>query len=169
METADDISRRGPQKTIQPAPVRRSIEVNAPQTKAFEVFTRRTTAWWPKAHHIGKAPLAEAIIEPKVDGRWYERGEDGSECQWGRVLAWNPPNGLILAWQLNATFEFDPELVTEVEVRFVPLADGRTRVELEHRRLERFGAAAEKVRGQIGADGGWSAILRSFAATADAA
>jgi uncharacterized protein YndB with AHSA1/START domain len=168
VKTADDISRKGPSRTIQPAPVRRSIEVNAPQAKAFEVFTRKTSAWWPKSHHIGKAPLAAALIEPGVDGRWYERGEDGTECQWGRVLAWNPPNGLTLAWQLNATFQFDPSLVTEVEVKFVPLAGGRTRIELEHRHLERFGAAAEKVREQIGADGGWSAILRSFAAIAEA-
>ena len=157
-----------PTKTIRPAPVRRAIEVNAPPAKAFDVFTRKTSAWWPKQHHIGKSPLLEAIIEPKVDGRWYERGEDGTECQWGRVLAWNPPHGVTLAWQLNASFQFDAGLVTEVEVKFVPLADGRTRVELEHRNLERFGDAAEKVRGQVGADSGWGAILKSFGATADA-
>jgi hypothetical protein len=158
-----------PNKTIRPALVHRAIEVNASQAKAFDVFTRKTSAWWPKRHHIGKAPLAEAIIEPRVDGRWYERGEDGTECQWGRVLAWNPPHGLILAWQLNAAFQFDAGFVTEVEVKFVPLADGRTRVELEHRNLERFGDAAEKVRGQIGADTGWRSILESFGAVADAA
>src|SRR6185503_9533591 len=79
-------------KTIRPAPVRRAIEVNAPPAKAFDVFTRKTSAWWPKQHHIGKSPLLEAIIEPKVDGRWFERGEDGTECQWGRVLAWKPPH-----------------------------------------------------------------------------
>jgi uncharacterized protein YndB with AHSA1/START domain len=159
----------GPKRTIKPAPVRRSIEVNAPQAKAFEVFARKTSAWWPKSHHVGKSPLAEAIIEPKVNGRWYERGEDGSECDWGRVLAWNPPDGIVLAWQLTAKFEFDPAFATEVEVKFVPLAGGRTRVELEHRLLERFGDAAETVRGQIDADGGWMGILRSFAAAADAA
>jgi len=157
-----------PTKTIRPAPVRRAIEVNAPPAKAFDVFTRKTSAWWPKQHHIGKSPLLEAIIEPKVDGRWFERGEDGTECQWGRVLAWNPPHGLTLAWQLNASFQFDASLVTEAEVKFVALGDGRTRVELEHRNLERFGDAAEKVRGQVGADSGWGAILKSFGATADA-
>jgi hypothetical protein len=158
-----------PNKTIHPAPVRRTIEVNASQAKAFDVFTRNTSAWWPKQHHIGKAPLAEAIIEPRVDGRWYERGEDGTECEWGRVLAWNPPLGLTLAWQLNAAFQFDSSLVTEVEVTFVALADGRTRVTLEHRNLERFGDLAEKVRDQIGADSGWGAILKSYGAVADAA
>src|SRR5262249_35423613 len=94
---ADNTARTGTKKTIRPAPVRRSIEVKAPQLKAFEVFTRKTSVWWPKKHHIGKAELAEAIIEPKVNGRWYERGVDGSECEWGRVLAWNPPNGITLA------------------------------------------------------------------------
>ncbi len=158
-----------PSRTIQPAPVRRAIEVNASQAKAFEVFTRKTSAWWPKQHHIGKAPLAEAIIEPRVGGRWYERGEDGSECDWGRVLAWNPPHGVILAWQLTASFQFDPNFVTEVEVRFVALAEGRTRVELEHRNLERYGDAADRVRDQVGADTGWGAILRSFGALAGAA
>ena len=165
---ADSSARMGPKKTIKPAPVRRSIEVNAPQAKAFEVFARKTSAWWPKSHHVGKSALVEAIIEPKVNGRWYERGEDGAECEWGRVLAWNPPDGLTLAWQLNAAFKFDPALVTEVEVKFVPLANGRTRVDLEHRNLERFGDDAEKVSGQVGADGGWTAILKSFAASADA-
>jgi hypothetical protein len=165
---ADSSARMGQKRTIKPAPVRRSIEVNAPQAKAFEVFARRTSAWWPKSHHIGKSALVEAIIEPKVDGRWYERCEDGTECEWGRVLAWNPPGGLTLAWQLNAAFKFDPALVTEVEVKFVPLADNRTRVELEHRLLERFGEDADKISGQVGSDGGWTAILRSFAATAEA-
>jgi hypothetical protein len=166
---ADSSARMGPKRTIKPAPVRRSIEVNAPQAKAFEVFAQRTSAWWPKAHHVGKSALAEAIIEPRVNGRWYERGEDGSECDWGRVLAWDPPSGLTLAWQLNAAFKFDPALVTEVEVKFVPLANGCTRVDLEHRHLERFGDDADKVSGQIGSDGGWTAILKSFAATAEAA
>jgi hypothetical protein len=165
---ADSSVRMDPKRTIKPAPVRRSIEVNAPQAKAFEVFARRTSAWWPKSHHVGKSALVEAIIEPRVDGRWYERGEDGSECEWGRVLAWNPPDGLTLAWQINAAWKFDPALVTEVEVTFVPLAANRTRVELEHRLLERFGDEAEKVSGQVGGDGGWTAILKSFAATVDA-
>jgi uncharacterized protein YndB with AHSA1/START domain len=134
-------------RTIQPAPVRRSIEVDAPQAKAFDVF-------------------AEAIIEPKVNGRWYERGEDGTECQWGYVIAWEPPQRLLLAWQLNAKFEFDPNLVTEVDVTFVALTAARTRVELEHRLLERFGDAAQAAADRIGSDNGWTAILRAFAAVA---
>jgi uncharacterized protein YndB with AHSA1/START domain len=163
---ADTTPRTDLKGTIQPAPVRRSIEVAAPQAKAFDVFTRKTTAWWPKSHHVGKTPLVEAIIEPKVNGRWFERGADNSECQWGYVIAWEPPQRLVLAWQLNAKFEFDPHLVTEVEIRFTALALDRTRVDLEHRLLERFGEAASTVRHRIGSDGGWTAILRSFGATA---
>jgi Activator of Hsp90 ATPase homolog 1-like protein len=154
-------------RTIKPAPVRRSIEVNASQAKAFEVFTERFSAWWPKTHHIGKSPVVEAILEPRVKGRWYERGEDGSECDWGYVIAWNPPSGLTLAWQIDASFKFDPQLVTEVEVKFLAVTPARTRVELEHRSLERFGDAAERVKERIGHDNGWTAILRSFAALAE--
>jgi hypothetical protein len=153
-------------RMIRPAPVRRSIEVKASQTKAFEVFTQKTTAWWPKSHHIGKSPIAAAIIEPRVNGRWYERGEDGSECEWGYVIVWNPPHSLTLAWQIDAEFRFDPKLVTEVEVKFQSVAPALTRVELEHRLLERFGDAAERTKERIGADAGWTAILRSFAAVA---
>jgi uncharacterized protein YndB with AHSA1/START domain len=165
---AEHSARTAPRKTITPAPVRRSIEVGAPQTKAFDVFARKTSAWWPKSHHVGKSPLVEAIIEPKVNGRWYERGADGSECQWGHVIAWEPPQRLVLAWQLNAKFEFDPNLVTEVDVRFTALTANRTRVDLEHRLLERFGDAAVKVGEQVGGDGGWPAILRSFGAVVEA-
>ena len=153
-------------RTIVPAPVRRSIEVNASQAKAFDVFARKPSSWWPKTHKIGKAPLVEAVIEPKVNGRWYERGDDGTECQWGYVIAWEPPQRLLLAWQLNAKFEFDPNLVTEVDVRFVALTADRTRVELEHRLLERLGDAAQAAAERIGSDNGWMGILRAFAAVA---
>ena len=148
-------------KTITPAPVKRSVEVKVSQARAFEVFTKKTSSWWPKSHHIGKTAMTEAIIEPKVNGRWYEIDEDGTECQWGHVIAWSPPESVTLAWQLNAQFQFDPELVTEVEVKFIALGPSLTRVELEHRLLERFGDLAEKIRGQV--DGGWPQILAAFA------
>ena len=153
---------------IVPAPVRKSISVQAAPERAFTVFTAGMGRWWLRSHSINASPIADVVIEPHVGGRWYERGEDGSECEWGRVLAWNPPHGLTLAWQLDAAFKFDPALVTEVEVKFVPLAANRTRVELEHRLLERFGEEAENVSGRVGSDNGWTAILKSFAATADA-
>jgi hypothetical protein len=152
-----------------PAPVRRQIEVKASQARAFEVFTQRVTSWWPRSHHIGQRELHEVVIEPQVKGRWYEKGVDGSECDWGHVIAWDPPQGLTLAWQLNQKWQFDPNLVTEVEVKFIALGPKLTRVELEHRNLERFGEAAQEIRSKIGAEGGWMAILGSFAAVADLA
>lgn len=92
---------------IAVAPVRKSILVKAPAGRAFEVFARRMGSWWPKSHSIGTSPQADVVIEPRAGGRWYERGADGSECDWGRVLAWEPPARLLLAWQLDATWTFD--------------------------------------------------------------
>ena len=155
-------------QTITPAPVRRTISVKAPPERAFEVFTSRIGAWWPKSHHIGAAEPETVVIEPREGGRWFERAPDGAECDVGRVLAWEPPSRVLLAWQLTADWKFDPELVTEVEVRFTPEGEGRTRVELEHRNLERFGERAEAVRAAVGAPNGWTAILELFAKAADA-
>jgi uncharacterized protein YndB with AHSA1/START domain len=101
-------------QTIKPAPVRRSVTVKAPQARAFEVFTDGFGRWWPQSHHIGKAAMKTAVIEPRVGGRWYEVGVDGVECQWGRVLVWEPPNRLVLAWQLSAQWQYDASLLTEV-------------------------------------------------------
>lgn len=144
-------------------PVRKSIHVAAAPERAFRVFTEQIGRWWPLVgHHIGKAAAATCVVEPFVGGRWYERGVDGSECEWGAVLAWEPPRRLVLAWQISAEWQYDRELVTEVEVRFVP-DEGGTRVELEHRHLDRFGPKVGDVRGAIDSPGGWSAILASFA------
>lgn len=151
------------------APVRKQIIVDAPQERAFRVFTTRMDLWWPATHHIGAAPLAKVVLETRPQGRWYEVGEDGSECNWGHVIAWEPPRRLLLAWQIDATWKFDPTLVTEVEVTFAAEGAGRTRVELEHRNLERFGAAAATVRDSIGGEGGWPGILGRFGATAPTA
>jgi uncharacterized protein YndB with AHSA1/START domain len=102
------------------------------------------------------------ILEPGPGGRWYATGTDGSVNEWGKVLTWDPPARLLLAWQLDTEFDYDPELVTEVEVTFTELAPHRTRVELEHRHLDRFGPAASRMRDTFGSDNGWSGILRSF-------
>ena len=150
-------------KTIQPAPVRRSVTVRASQARAFEVFTARIGAWWPKSHHIGASEPETSIIETRAGGRWFERGVDGVECDIGRVLAWEPPARLLLAWQLTAEWRFDPDLVTEVEVLFTPEGETLTRVDLEHRHLERFGDKAETVRQSIDGPGGWRAILELYA------
>ena len=150
-------------RTIQPAPVRRSVTVKAPPERAFEVFTDGIGRWWPRSHHVGAAPMKGAVIEPRAGGRWYEVGEDGSQCDWGKVLVWEPPSRVVLAWQLNSRFRYDPTLVTEVEVRFTPEGE-QTRVDLEHRNLERFGADAEEMRGKIGGDNGWISVLGHFVA-----
>ena len=148
---------------IAPAPVRKTLQVKASQARAFEVFTAGFARWWPATHSIGKSALKDAIMEPQVGGRWYERGEDGSECDWGRVLAWEPPARLVLSWQLSAQWKFDPDLLTEVEVRFIDEAGERTRVELEHRNLDRHGDGWEATRDAIGGDDGWPLYLQRFA------
>lgn len=154
--------------TVKPAPVRKSVRVTGTPERAFAVFANRIANWWPATHTILKSPLADTIIEPRDGGRWYQVGEDGSQCDIGRVLAWQPPERLLLAWQLNADWAFDPELLTEVEVTFVAEGDGATRVDLEHRGLERMGAKAEETRARIDAPNGWSAILESFRSIANA-
>jgi uncharacterized protein YndB with AHSA1/START domain len=147
---------------IDIAPVRKQIIVNATPGRAFEVFTTRMSAWWPATHSILSSPLKECVIEPRVGGRWYSVGEDGSTCQSGHVIAWQPPERLVLAWQITPEWKFDPELVTEVEVRFVAMGATATRVELTHRNLERMGPRAPDARALIDAPKGWGAILESF-------
>jgi uncharacterized protein YndB with AHSA1/START domain len=148
-------------KTIAPAPVRKTLRVKAAPARAFEVFTGGMSRWWPKSHHIGKSALKDVVIEPRPGGRWYETDEDGSQCQWGHVIAWEPPQRLVLGWQLSAEWQFDATLVTEVEVQFIPEGGG-TRIEFEHRNLERFGDKAATVRDQIASPGGWPGILDEY-------
>lgn len=144
--------------------VQKTLTVETSAERAFRVFTEKHGDWWPVAtHHIGKQPARTVIIEPAEGGRWYEQGEDGSECDWGRVLVWDPPHRLVMAWQLTADWQFDPSFVTEVELRFIPEGTGRTRVEFEHRNLEAYGAKADTVQEMISAAGGWPAILEKFA------
>ena len=147
---------------ISPAPVRRSVTVEASVERAFEVFTAQFGRWWPAPHKIGRSALKTATIEPKVGGRWYEVGEDGSECQWGDVLAWEPPSRILLAWRIGTDWRFNPALLTEVEVRFVAVEAGITRVELEHRLLENMGEGAAVARASYESEGGWSSILSGF-------
>ena len=150
-------------RAVQPVQaVRKEIVVEAPQERAFRVFTEGIDKWWPKAHHIGKVEMQAAVMEPRVGGRWYERGTDGSECLWGKVLVYEPPRRLVLAWQINAQWQYDEAFSTEVEVRFTSEGPKRTRVELEHRDLERFGEAQEAVRKAFESGGGWPELLALF-------
>lgn len=147
---------------IQTAPVRKQVVVKASQSRAFTVFTAEMSRWWPATHSILKSPLKESIVEPRVGGRWYTIGLDGSTCQTGYVIAWRPPQSLVLAWQINADWQYDADLVTEVEVKFIAESAGVTRIELEHRYLERMGSKADAARNAVDSPGGWGAILDSF-------
>jgi len=146
------------------ATIRKEIVVEANQRSAFEVFTAELREWWPLvSHHIGAMTPEAAIIEPFVNGRWFERAVDGSECDWGRVIVWNPPHHLVLTWCINSRWQFDATLTTEVDVRFTPEGDGRTRITLEHRHLDRYGTDADKIRGIFDSEGGWTGILQKYA------
>ncbi len=149
-------------RTITIAPVRKTIRVSASPARAFEIFTAGMSRWWPPTHTILKVAPKDYILEPRVGGRWYQVGIDGSECETGKVLVWEPPGRLVLAWQITPEWTFDPDLITEVELRFVAEGDGSTRVELEHRNLERVGENAETIRAAVDAPGGWTAILESY-------
>lgn len=144
------------------APVVRTVTVKAAPERAFALFTTHAERWWPASHHIGKQPFVAVVMEPRTGGRWFERDAEGGECPWGEVIAWEPPKRILLAWRLNRQFEYDPTFLTEVELTFVPEGAG-TRVTLEHRNLERFGADLVEFAASL--NGGWTAILESFAAS----
>jgi uncharacterized protein YndB with AHSA1/START domain len=148
--------------------VSKTVTVNAPIEKAFRVFTEGFDTWWPRGHKIGAADLKQVLLEGKEGGRWYEVDVDGSECDWGRVLVWDPPTRLVLAWQLSASWQYDPELLTEIEVRFAAEGPSRTRVQLEHRNLDRYGDAREEMRSQFDGEGGWSGLLELYGQAAAA-
>lgn len=145
-------------------PVRQAVTVPLAPEAAFSLFAADFNSWWP-GHHIGAADLEAAIIESAVGGRWYERGVDGSECDWGEVLAYEPPGRILLSWQINGEWKYDadPAHGSEVEVTFTQEGPGHTRVQLEHRHFERHGPDGQAVRGAVGAAEGWSGILRLYA------
>jgi uncharacterized protein YndB with AHSA1/START domain len=154
--------------TIQPAAIRKTFTLRASPERAFQVFTAGFSGWWPRTHYVGDSPLTGAVIEPRAGGRWYGEHEDGVERPWGDVLTWDPPGRLVLAWRLNAEFAYDPALLTEVDVRFTAISDGETRVDFEHRGLERFGDSEAAVQTLSRMEGGWGLILDSFASAANA-
>jgi uncharacterized protein YndB with AHSA1/START domain len=146
--------------------IHQSVTVDVGIEKAFSVFTDRIGDWWIREHHIGNADLGSVVIEPRPGGRFYEIGTDSSQCDWGHVIAWEPPTRLVLAWQLTADWAFDPGFETEVEVWFSEIAPGKTRVDLEHRNLERFGDRSEQMAKALGSNGGWQGLLTQYAAAA---
>jgi uncharacterized protein YndB with AHSA1/START domain len=146
------------------APIRKQIMVEAPQERAFRVFTEKFDTWWPREHHIGKAEMQAAVMELKAGGRMYEKGVDGSECEWGKVLVFEPPRRVVFTWQLTTQWQYDADFVTEVEITFSAEGPQRTRVELEHRALDRYGDAAQTMRDML--DRGWGRTLELYAASA---
>jgi len=145
--------------------VRREIVVNAPLEKAFSVFTDRFGDFKPPEHNLLPVPIAETVFEPKVGGHIYDRGTDGSQCRWARILAYDPPHRVVFSWDIGPTWqvESDPERTSEVEVIFTAETPDRTRVELEHRHLDRHGPGWESVRDGVGHDQGWPLYLDRYA------
>jgi uncharacterized protein YndB with AHSA1/START domain len=148
------------------APIVRTVQVKAAPGRAFDLFATHMEQWWPKGRTVGKNPHVAIVLEPRVGGQWFERDAAGNETHWGKVLAWDPPSRLLLGWQLNSQWTYDPEMLTEVELTFVPAEGGGTLVTLEHRNLERFGADAAKHAETL--SGGWPTRLADFAHYADA-
>jgi uncharacterized protein YndB with AHSA1/START domain len=143
--------------------VKRSISVDAPQERAFDVFVDMTS-WWPlDTHTIGEAPARASIVEPHPGGRWYGIDKNGKEHGIGHVLVYDRPERVVLTWELSCEWEYDPSLRTEVEVRFIPESPERTRIELEHRGLEAYAQRAEEMRERYEGDGAWTYILQRFA------
>ncbi|MGH9090710.1 MAG: SRPBCC family protein [Acidimicrobiales bacterium] len=145
--------------------VRHSVVVDAPIDKAFKVFTQDFGRFKPPEHNMLGVEIAATVFEPRVGGSLYDRGVDGSECRWARVLAYEPPHRLVISWDIGPTWqiEADPEKTSEVEVRFVAEAPDRTRVELEHRNLEHHGDGWEGVRQGVDGEQGWPLYLRRYA------
>ena len=146
--------------------VSKSIVVEAPQERAFETFTARFGDFKPLEHNLMASPIAETVFEPRVGGHIYDRAEDGSECRWARVLVYEPPSRVVFSWDIGPTWELEsnPDNASEVEVRFVAEGDTRTRVELEHRHIDRHGPGWESVAEGVDGDAGWPLYLERFAA-----
>jgi uncharacterized protein YndB with AHSA1/START domain len=144
------------------------VVVEAPLERAFSVWAERFDEIKPRDHSLLEAELAESVFEPRAGGRVYDRGVDGSECQWGRVLAYEPPNRVVFTWEISPQWqlEADSARASEVEVRFIAEDAGRTRVELEHRHLERHGGGWQDLAESVSSEGGWPLYLGRFAAVA---
>lgn len=151
-------------RTIQVAPVRKSVIVDATPAEAFEYFTAKIDRWWPKEHHIGQTPVVESSIESFVGGRWFSRHQGGEESVIGHVIVWQPGERFVVTWEIGGDWKSEPrvELTSELEVRFIAESATRTRVELEHRGFERMVKGGQEMRD--GVDNGWPGILEKYAA-----
>ena len=145
--------------------IRVSITVEAPIERAFKVFTEDFDRIKPREHNLLASEIAETVFERHEGGRIYDRAADGTECRWARVLAFEPPDRVVFSWDISPSWqlETDPANTSEVEVRFTAETATRTRVDLEHRNLERHGPGWEGVRDGVGEDGGWPLYLSRYA------
>lgn len=145
--------------------VRNTIVVNAPADRAFRVFTEGFGRFKPREHNLLRVEIAQTVFEPRVGGHIYDRGVDGSECRWARILAYEPPNRVVFSWDISPRWQVEADLTksSEVEVRFIAETPQRTRVELEHRNLERHGDGWEGIRDGVANDHGWPLYLRRYA------
>jgi uncharacterized protein YndB with AHSA1/START domain len=143
-----------------------SVVVAAPIERAFSIFTDDFGRFKPREHNMLQVEIAETVFEPRVGGHLYDRGVDGSECRWARVLAYEPPHRVLFSWDISPHWQLESDLArtSEVEVRFIAEAPDRTRVELEHRNLERHGEGWESLREGVAGDQGWPLYLRQFGA-----
>lgn len=150
----------------------RTVTVNAPIDTCFRTFVERWADWWPREHHIGQdREIIELHLEGKIGGRAYDVDATGTQCQWGTVVAYDPPSRLVVAWHIQpdfATINLDVDRSSEVEVTFTPVSEGRTEVRLVHGHLERHGSGAESMHRSVGNDeGGWGFLIRRFADVAE--
>jgi uncharacterized protein YndB with AHSA1/START domain len=152
---------------IEPAPIRLEVVVKAAPEAAFDDFFLRMQDWSPREHSLSGGLRRALVVEPFAGGRWYEVGENGTECDWGRVVAWDRPRRALLLWQIGSDFVFRAALETEVEVTFTPLEDGRTRVAFEHRGLGALGAGARAARDAMAGDDGWAGALSAYKSMID--
>ncbi len=164
-EKMTDISAFGTDMPNEIEPVCKSIRVKASAEKAFRIFTQEMDTWWPRTHHIGNSPMKRVVVEGKPGGRIYTEQEDGTVCPWASVRTWAPPNLFVMVWQVSPEWQYEPniERCSEVEVRFTPVDDGTTLVELEHRGIQRHAGACAAMREQVNAEGGWGSLLGMFA------
>jgi len=139
--------------------INKELVVAAAKETCFKVFTQKMDAWWPRTHHVGKCPMTAMVLEPGEGGRWYSKHEDGSEVSVGSVLTWNPFDLLVLNWQIDANFQCDPSIVSEVEVHFIAEGPKSTRVLMQHKNLDRLGEGKKVIESM---DEGWGVILNLF-------
>jgi hypothetical protein len=144
--------------------INKELQVNASQETCFNVFTQRMGDWWPKAYHIGACPMRNATLEPGPNGRWYSNHADGSQVTIGKVLTWDPYQLLVLAWQIDGCFQYDPNLITEVKVQFIAEGPQSTRVKFAHKSLEKLAGGTKVIEGM---NEGWGTIVNLFKGIAE--